>query len=154
MKHRYDLKNLSLRSRSGANGAERARGRQDFTMDLRVYAGVLWRNRLLVAVGFAVALALALLSVVRVSSDGFAYRKPVIWTNKSVVNLSQESFPEGFCAPAEHGARPVHHGRRSVRSACNERRGHCLSKKAAPDFGPTRGKLRRSRSPRPRFRLA
>ena len=64
-----------------------------------MYAGVLWRNRLLVLVGFAVALALAFLSVVHVSSDGFAYRKPVIWSNKSVLNLSQMSFPEGSTLP-------------------------------------------------------
>ena len=50
-------------------------------------------------VGFAVALALAFLSVVRVSADGFAYRKDLIWSNKSVLVLSQKSFPEGSTLP-------------------------------------------------------
>jgi hypothetical protein len=60
-----------------------------------VYAEVLWRHRLLVAVGLVGALALAFLSVARVSSDGFAYRKPEAWSNTSVLVLSQENFPEG-----------------------------------------------------------
>jgi capsular polysaccharide biosynthesis protein len=67
-------------------------------MDLRVFTAVLWRHRLLVAVGLAVALILAFLSVVRVSSDGLAYRKPEIWSNASVLVLSQKSFPEGSSA--------------------------------------------------------
>ena len=67
-------------------------------MDLKLYTEVLWRHRLLVGVGLAVALALALLSVVRVSSDGLAYRKPETWSNASVLVLSQESFPEGRSA--------------------------------------------------------
>lgn len=49
-------------------------------------------------VGIAVALALAFLSQVRVSSDGFAYRKAETWSNASVLVLSQESFPEGRSA--------------------------------------------------------
>jgi capsular polysaccharide biosynthesis protein len=64
-------------------------------MDLRVFAEVLWRHRVLVAIGLVAALALAFLSVVRVSSDGLAYRKPEIWSNASVLVLSQKSFPEG-----------------------------------------------------------
>jgi hypothetical protein len=63
-----------------------------------VYAEVLWRHRLLVAIGLVGALALAFLSVARVSSDGFAYRKPETWSNASVLVLSQESFPEGRSA--------------------------------------------------------
>jgi capsular polysaccharide biosynthesis protein len=67
-------------------------------MDLKVWAEVLWRHRLLVAVGLAVALILAFLSVVRVSSDGLAYRKPEIWSNASVLVLSQESSRKGRSA--------------------------------------------------------
>jgi hypothetical protein len=37
--------------------------------------------------------------VVRVSSDGLAYRSPEIWSNKSVLSLSQKSFPEGSTLP-------------------------------------------------------
>jgi hypothetical protein len=40
-------------------------------------------------------LALAILSVVRVSSDGVAYRKPQVWSNASTLALSQANFPEG-----------------------------------------------------------
>jgi hypothetical protein len=36
---------------------------------------------------------------VRVSSDGFAYRKSETWSNKSVLNLSQKNFPEGSTLP-------------------------------------------------------
>jgi hypothetical protein len=63
-----------------------------------MYTEVLWRHRVLVAVGLVVALVLAFLSVVRVSSDGFAYRKQETWSNTSVLVLSQESFPEGRSA--------------------------------------------------------
>ena len=97
MKPRYDWKNLSPRSRSGRR-EERARAEQEFTIDLKLYTEVLWRHRLLVGVGLAVALALALLSVVRLSSDGLAYRKAETWSNASVLVLSQESFPEGRSA--------------------------------------------------------
>ena len=88
---------LSPHSRSGRR-EERARAGQEFTIDLRLYTEVLWRHRLLVGVGLAVALALALLSVVRVSSDGLAYRKAETWSNASVLVLSQERFPEGRSA--------------------------------------------------------
>ena len=85
---------FSPRSRRAVE-EERARAGQEFTIDLKLYTEVLWRHRLLVGVGLAVALALAFLSHVRVSSDGLADRKQETWSNASVLVLSQESFPEG-----------------------------------------------------------
>jgi hypothetical protein len=63
-------------------------------MDLGLYIRVLRRHRLLVAIGCALALALALLSYVRVSSDGLAYRKPEIWSNAATLGLTAPDSPE------------------------------------------------------------
>jgi capsular polysaccharide biosynthesis protein len=41
-----------------------------------------------------VALALSLLSYVRVSADGLSYRKPEIWSNEATLVLSDASHPE------------------------------------------------------------
>lgn len=41
-----------------------------------------------------VALALALLSYVRVSGDGLAYRNPEVWSNEATLELSDPSYPE------------------------------------------------------------
>jgi hypothetical protein len=68
-------------------------------MDLQLYARVLWRHRLLLFAGIALALGLALLSVVRVSfADGgptFAYRQPEIWQATTRLMLTQRGFPQG-----------------------------------------------------------
>jgi hypothetical protein len=66
----------------------------EFIIDLGLYIGVLRRHRLLVAVGCAVALALALLSYVRVSADGLAFRKPEIWSNVATLGLTTPDSPE------------------------------------------------------------
>ena len=44
--------------------------------------------------GLVVALALALLSYVRVSADGFTYRDPEVWSNEATLQLSDPSYPE------------------------------------------------------------
>ena len=44
--------------------------------------------------GFVAALALALLSYVRVSADGLTYRNPEIWSNEATLELSDPSYPE------------------------------------------------------------
>ena len=44
--------------------------------------------------GFVVALALAMLSYVRVSADGLAYRNPEVWSNEATLELSDPSYPE------------------------------------------------------------
>jgi hypothetical protein len=76
-----------VRRKSASRGLE-------FTIDLGLYIGVLRRHRLLVAVGCAVALALALLSYVRVSADGLAYRNPEIWSNVATLGLTTPDSPE------------------------------------------------------------
>jgi hypothetical protein len=48
----------------------------------------------LVASGCALALALALLSYVRVSDGGLVYRNPEIWSNEATLGLSTPSEPE------------------------------------------------------------
>ena len=68
--------------------------RQEFTIDLGLYIDVLRRHRLLVMSGFVVALALAMLSYVRVSADGLTYRNPEIWSNEATLELSDPSYPE------------------------------------------------------------
>lgn len=50
---------------------------------------------MLVAFGLGLTLALAFSSYVRISGDGLSYRKPEIWSNSSLIVLSQASFPEG-----------------------------------------------------------
>ena len=46
------------------------------------------------ASGFVIALALALLSYVRVSADGLTYRNPEVWSNEATLQLSDPSHPE------------------------------------------------------------
>jgi hypothetical protein len=41
-----------------------------------------------------VALALAMLSYVRVSADGLTYRNPEVWSNEATLELSDPSYPE------------------------------------------------------------
>lgn len=77
-------------------------------MDLQLYGRVLWRHRLLLATGVALALALALLAVVRVDfREGglaFSYRQPEIWQAGTRLLVTQRGFPEGrtgFATPEE-----------------------------------------------------
>ena len=127
------IRRTYLLARGAAVEEERARAGQEFTIDLRLYTEVLWRHRLLVGVGLAVALALAFLSVcarllgrARVPQAGDLVQR--IGPRPFTGELSRGSF----CAPAEHGPQPVRYNRRSVRSACDERRGHRLSQEAGP----------------------
>ena len=48
-------------------------------MDFRLYGRVLWRFRLVIAIGLLLALVLAFLSVVRVNSHGLSYRDTRLW---------------------------------------------------------------------------
>jgi hypothetical protein len=81
-----------LRQKSTEGSAKRPG--QEFTIDLGLYIDVLKRHRLLVLSGFVVALALAMLSYVRVSADGLTYRNPEVWSNEATLELSDPSFPE------------------------------------------------------------
>jgi hypothetical protein len=70
-------------------------------VDLRLYLRVLWRFRLLVGAGLAVAIALAALSFVRVSfSDGLppqvTYREQEKWVSYATLFVTQPGFPWGY----------------------------------------------------------
>lgn len=64
-------------------------------MDFQLYARVLWRFRLLVAVGFLLATALAILTVVNVTSNGITYRQTQLWSTDMRLLVTQRGFPEG-----------------------------------------------------------
>jgi hypothetical protein len=63
-------------------------------MDFRLYARVLWRFRLIVAIGFAFALLLATLSVVRVGTHGISYRNSELWSTTMRMLVTQRGAPE------------------------------------------------------------
>lgn len=68
-------------------------------MDLQLFLRVLWRFRLLLLGGIALAFALAFLSFVRVSLDGsgstFTYREPEQWASYATLWVTPDSFPWG-----------------------------------------------------------
>lgn len=73
-------------------------------MDLGLYGRVLWRFRLLVLVGLVLAVALAVLSVARVTSDGLTWRKQQRWQSSTTLLLTQHGFPWGqISAPSDPG---------------------------------------------------
>lgn len=53
------------------------------------------RFRLLVVTGVILAISLAFLSLVRVTSHGFSYRKPMVWQSQAVLMLTEPGFPWG-----------------------------------------------------------
>jgi hypothetical protein len=68
-------------------------------MDLAVYLNVLWRHRLLIAAGLAVAFVLAFLSFARVDLNGVtpevSHRQQEVWRSASTLFVTQEGFPWG-----------------------------------------------------------
>jgi hypothetical protein len=64
-------------------------------VDFNLYVRVLWRFKLLVVAGLVLALALALLSTVRVGGDGVTYREPELWSSNLRLLVTQSGFPEG-----------------------------------------------------------
>jgi hypothetical protein len=76
-------------------------------IDLGLYRDVLRRHRWFVLVGVIGTLGLAVLSFVNVSSTGFSYRTPQIWSNEATLVLSQQGFPEGRFSLPPTGA-PEH----------------------------------------------
>lgn len=64
-------------------------------MDLNLYARVLWRFRILVTVGFLLAVGLTFLAVVRVSTatPHFSYRKSEKWQSTAVLFVSPAGYP-------------------------------------------------------------
>jgi hypothetical protein len=63
-------------------------------IDIALYAEVLRRHRVTVIVGVVLTLALAVLSVARVSPSGISYRSPQTWSNQATLVLTQEGAPE------------------------------------------------------------
>jgi hypothetical protein len=64
-------------------------------MDFGLYARVLWRFRLLVLFGLTLATSLALLSFVRVDTEGIGYRQVELWSGTTRLLVTQRGFPEG-----------------------------------------------------------
>ena len=64
-------------------------------MDFQLYARVLWRFKLLFVLGLLLAVALATLSVVRVSGDGLTYRQNELWSSTTRLGVTQKGFPTG-----------------------------------------------------------
>lgn len=68
-------------------------------MDLALYLRVLWRFRILVAVGLMVATALGVLSYLKVDFSGgsvdISYRQSEEWASTATVFVTQEGFPLG-----------------------------------------------------------
>jgi hypothetical protein len=64
-------------------------------MDLRLYVRVLWRFRLVVAIGFVVAIALAAFSTVKLGPNGLQYRQNELWASTVRLLVTQNGFPEG-----------------------------------------------------------
>jgi hypothetical protein len=76
-------------------------------VDLALYAKVLRRFWWLVVPGLVLAVVLAFFSMVRVSTDGVAYRKPEVWQSQTLLLLTQPGFPWGRTVlPTDSGNAP------------------------------------------------
>lgn len=64
-------------------------------MDFQLYVRVLWRFKLLFLLGLILAIALATLSLVRVSADGLTYRQTELWSSSTRLLITQKGFPTG-----------------------------------------------------------
>ena len=62
-------------------------------MDLALYGRVLRRFGPLVATGVILAAVLAILSLVRVTSHGLSYRRPVVWQSQAQLLLTEPGAP-------------------------------------------------------------
>jgi hypothetical protein len=64
-------------------------------MDLQLFGRVVWRFRLLVAVGTLIAIFLATLSLCKITPQGLTYRGSEEWVSYSRVLVTESGFPEG-----------------------------------------------------------
>jgi hypothetical protein len=78
-------------------------------VDFGLYIRVLWRFRLLVLLGLTLAMTLALLSTVRITSDGVKYRQTELWASTTRLLVTQTGFPEGrlYAQQPENGVQPT-----------------------------------------------
>src|SRR5207247_7331048 len=68
-------------------------------MDLPLFGKVIWRFKLLVAVGFLLAIGLSFLSVAKVSASGVTYRQSQVWADDVTLLVSPKGFPWGSANP-------------------------------------------------------
>jgi capsular polysaccharide biosynthesis protein len=76
-------------------------------MDLGVYARVIWRFRLVVVVGFILAVTLAILSMAKISPSGLTYRQSELYQSTTRLGVTQNGFPWGrlfATEPSKDGA--------------------------------------------------
>jgi hypothetical protein len=64
-------------------------------MDLPLHLKVLWRFKFLVAIGTTLAIALAFLSVAKVSASGVTFRQEQLWADDVTLLVSPQRFPWG-----------------------------------------------------------
>jgi len=73
-------------------------------MDLRLFTGVLRRDSRLVLAGVGIALVLAILSFVRISPTGLAYRQHEVWSSSAILLLTTHGgFPWGRSEGSSNG---------------------------------------------------
>src|SRR5579884_443478 len=73
-------------------------------MDLNLYLRVIWRFRVLVVLGVLLAVALAGLTMFKVSSKGLHYRQHETWASQAVLLITQSGFPQGRSVYPSHFA--------------------------------------------------
>jgi hypothetical protein len=73
-------------------------------MDLRLFGSVVWRHKVTVGVGFALACVLAFLSVASITSRGIVYRQPQEWAARQLLLVGQKGFAAGSVAPVAQNA--------------------------------------------------
>jgi hypothetical protein len=64
-------------------------------MDLARFISVVWRFRVLLAVGLLLATLVGVSSLARITTSGLHYREQETWTSASVLFITQDGFPWG-----------------------------------------------------------
>src|SRR6185295_15779971 len=82
-------------------------------MDFKLYMRVMWRFKLLVGVGLMLAVFLAVLSMVTISSSGVTYRQSQLFETTTRLLVTQSGFPEGRL----YAQKPVQPGQNAPSSA-------------------------------------
>ncbi len=64
-------------------------------MNLLRHIDVLWRGRVIIAIGLVVAILMATFALFKVSDGGLSYRKPETWASSTKLLITQPGFPWG-----------------------------------------------------------
>src|SRR2546423_956952 len=72
--------------------------RRPKNMDIELYGRVIWRHKLIVVLGFVLALTLAFLSYAKVGANGIGYRDSEQWVSYETMSVTQPGFMEGRLA--------------------------------------------------------